>query len=142
MADKDDLKRKNRSWQDVGSGAYRHAAKEAIEEGRAPPPVPASETMGSIDLTQQPVPTDATGVTEGTNAVTFDWETVETPSLYEEWLKNNPEFAMRQQQGMAQTLGYDPTYWMDPKRGAGYYKAIKADRKSTRLNSSHSQISY
>ena len=127
MANNDpDYKVPNSSWQDVGSGAYRHNVEAAIEAGSE---IPAyEETVDDTEIVEEAtseaeVVTEA--ATEGVQAE-FDWvDAVNGPvdPLMDEYFETHPEMEDRY---INHPLGYDPTFWQDPQRVARYYNAIKA----------------
>lgn len=127
MANGDDGKVKNKSWQDVGSGKYRHAAKEAIA---AQEDVPVYEettdaTAAPTDTTE-PLPPDERTSTEDKSAWELDLQTVEPEGIYDWYLKDHPEEEAAQRQQIAEERGYDATFWQDPQRVARWHNAIKA----------------
>ena len=140
MANGDESKKKNSSWQDVGSGKYRHGVKAAIEAQEDIPVYEETvdETATTTDAAETAVPTTAT---EGeTAAAEFDWSTAETagvedPALseYEQWLRDHPAANAQYNRDEAHTLGYDATFWQDPKKVARYYNVIKATPPGTTL---------
>lgn len=120
-----------RTWEDVGSGKYRHAVKLGIEQ----------DALAQADLPSTPQdvaappPAPATDATATDNAAPFDWNTANGAAFedqpYQDYLKQVDEFGIpgateRAQENLGTSIGYDPTYWQDPKRVARWYNAIKA----------------
>ena len=137
---KDIRQKKKRTWEDIGDPTRRRAAKSAYEAEQSQ--YQETPTTGETPPTP-PILQEPTGPDErGSEQAELEVEVEEAPtaegqyeSEYAAYLENLNEYGIpgameraeeAQAEAVAETRGYDATYWQDPKHVAHWYNAIQS----------------